>query len=186
MISKQRELVVPHAEGAVIEVGIGSGLNMPFYDEDKVSKVVGVDPVPEMTALGEKRVASARVPVETMAASGEALPMEDNEFDTALLTYTACTIPDVAQALAEIRRVLKPSGRLLFLEHGRSCDPRVARVQDALNPMWKRMAGGCNINRDMAALIAEAGFSIDRIETYYAQSFPRFATFHYRGAAIPN
>jgi len=185
MASEERRKVVPLAEGVVVEVGIGSGLNLPFYDPDKVKHVIGVDPADEMHALGRDRFDQAVVSVERISAPGEALPLEAACADTALLTFTGCTIPGIGEALGELRRVLKPSGRLLFLEHGRSSDANIARWQDRWNPVWKKLAGGCNINRDMAALIRDSGFEIEQLETYYTQPFPRIATFHYRGSARP-
>lgn len=179
----QRALLVPEAEGVVLEVGIGSGLNIPHYDRAKVRQVIGVDPGLEICALGKERFAGAAVPVEVVHASGEDLPLEDDSVDTVLLTYTLCSIPGAAAAAAEMRRVLKPGGRLLLCEHGRSHDAHVERWQDRINPLWTRLAGGCNVNRNASAILEDAGFRFDRLERFYLPGMPKFAGFHYRGVA---
>lgn len=183
VITEQRQKVVPLAEGDILEVGIGSGLNIPHYDADKVKSVIGVDPDPKMYEIGRSRRENAEFPLEVLKESAEKLSLESESIDTALVTYSFCTIPDPASALSEIRRVLKPTGRLLFCEHGRSTNPGTARWQDRLNPFWKRLAGGCNINRDMSGLIRGAGFSLETIENYSLPGTPGFVGFHYRGSA---
>ena len=182
-IRRQREKVVPHAEGRVLEVGIGTGLNLPYYDPAKVTHVVGLDP--EAGMLTRARRVAARLPfdVEHLQLKGEDIPLEADSVDTVLITYTMCTIPDVATALCGMRRVLKPGGRLLFCEHGRAPDAGVARWQDRINPYWRRVFGGCNLNRDIPALLDRAGFRIDRLQTMYLPRTPRFAGFNYWGAA---
>ena len=182
-IQRQREKVVPHAEGRVLEVGIGTGLNLPYYDPAKVTHVVGLDP--EAGMIKRARRVAARLPfeVEHLQLKGEDIPLEADSVDTVLITYTMCTIPDVATALGGMRRVLKPGGRLLFCEHGRAPDAGVARWQDRINPYWRRVFGGCNLNRDIPALLDRAGFRIDRLQTMYLPRTPRFAGFNYWGAA---
>ncbi|QPC41813.1 class I SAM-dependent methyltransferase [Kaustia mangrovi] len=182
-ISAQRAKVVPAADGVVLEVGIGPGHNLGFYDRERVSRVIGLDPVREMTALGARRFASSPVPVEVVEAPAEDMPLDDGSVDTVLLTYTACTIPDTASAVAEMRRVLKPGGRLLFCEHGRSRDEGVARWQDRVNPLWSRLAGGCNINRNIAGALEEGGFEVVSMENYYLKPMPRIVGYHYLGSA---
>lgn len=182
-IAAQRALVVPQAEGVVLEVGIGSGLNMPFYDRAKIERVIGVDPGAEIRALGRARFAEARVPVELVHASGEDLPLDDGSIDTVVLTYTLCSIRDAGAAAGEMRRVLRPGGRLLLCEHGRSRDENVVRWQDRINPVWRRLSGGCNVNRNMATILEGAGFRFERLETFYLPGAPKFAGFHYRGVA---
>ena len=184
-ITQQRRKVVPQAHGVVLEVGIGTGLNMPLYDAANVTRVIGVDPDADVTALAEARVDMAKFPVELITESGEALPLEDNLADTAVLTYTACSIPDVATALLEIRRVLKPRGRVLFAEHGRSTNLSVARWQDRLNPLWNRIAGGCNLNRDTEQLLLDAGFAIETSDKFPLPRVPEVVGFHYVGSARP-
>ena len=184
-ITAERRKVVPQAEGIVLEVGIGSGLNMPLYDAAKISRVIGVDPDADMLRLAQRRIGMAQFPVEVITDSGEALPLEDNLADTAVLTYTACSIAEVASALEEIRRVLKPTGRVLFCEHGRSTRTNVARWQDRLNPFWHRIAGGCNLNRDTAKLLADAGFAIEKLDKFALAGVPELVGFHYVGSARP-
>lgn len=182
-VTAQRQKVVPAAEGVVLEVGIGPGHNLAHYDRERVTRVIGLDPVEAMTALGRARFAASPVPVELVAASAEAMPLDDDSVDTVVLTYTVCTLPDPDRAVAEMRRVLKPGGRLLFCEHGRSHDAGVARWQDRVNPLWSRLAGGCNINRDVSGALKAGGFSVISMETFYLNPMPRIMGFHYLGSA---
>jgi SAM-dependent methyltransferase len=182
----QRLKVVPLAEGRVLEVGIGSGLNLPFYDPRKVERVIGLDPSEQM--LNYARQASATLPftVEYLALAGENIPLEHHSVDTVLVTYTLCTIPDAVAALNGMRRTLKPGGRLIFCEHGRAPDEAVRRWQHRLNPLWGRIGGGCNLDRDIPALIGSAGFRIDTLDSMYLPGVPRFAGFNYWGTARPS
>lgn len=182
-IHDQRALTIPHAEGVVVEIGIGPGHNLPFYDTEKIKHIIGVDPVAEMTALAQARLAECPLNVDIMQTSAEDLALDNNMADTIVLTYTACTIPLVGEAMVEMRRVLKPGGKLLFCEHGRSPDVSVARWQDRINPYWNKIAGGCNVNRDIPKLIKDAGFNIDILETGYLAPVPKFSTYHFRGTA---
>ncbi|MDA2930823.1 class I SAM-dependent methyltransferase [Acidobacteria bacterium AH-259-O06] len=179
---KQREKVVPLAEGRVLEVGIGSGLNLPFYTPDKVQHVWGLDPSKEMWALAKKKVGIVDFDVEFIEAAAEEMPLDDSSADTVLVTYTLCTIPEALLALAEMRRVLKQSGQLLFCEHGAAPDEGVQRWQNRLNPIWKRLGGGCNLNRPIATLIEQAGFKIRGMDTMYLPGW-RPASFNYWGTA---
>ncbi|MFQ5929813.1 MAG: class I SAM-dependent methyltransferase [Acidobacteriota bacterium] len=179
---KQREKVVPLAEGRVLEVGIGSGLNLPFYTPDKVQHVWGLDPSKEMWALAKKKVGIVDFDVEFIEAAAEEMPLDDSSADTVLVTYTLCTIPEALLALAEMRRVLKQSGQLLFCEHGAAPDEGVQRWQNRLNPIWKRLGGGCNLNRPIATLIEQAGFKIRGMDTMYIPGW-RPASFNYWGTA---
>ena len=180
-----RQRVVSQAHGRVLEIGIGSGLNLPFYDRE-VEWVCGIDPSPELLGLAQKRIPEAAVATELVRGSSEALPVEDQSIDTVVVTFTLCTIPDVARALAEMRRAVKPDGELLFVEHGRAPEPRVARWQDRLTPLWRRVAGGCNLNRDVDALIRTAGFRLEQVTTgYLGQWTPRSMSFFYEGRARP-
>jgi len=184
---RQRQLgtwrgrVVPAAEGRVLEVGIGSGLNLPFY-ADRVERVIGIDPSPELLAMARKTIAQAPVPVVLLHGSAEAMPLEDGSVDTVVTTWTLCTIPDAVRALVEMRRVLSPGGRLLFVEHGRAPEAAIRRWQDGLTPLWRRCAGGCHLNRPIDRLIEGAGFRIERLETGYAKG-PKPMAFMYEGAA---
>lgn len=180
---RQREKVVPLARGCVLEVGIGSGLNLPFYDAAKVSKVWGLDPAPEMTRMAERLARRLPFEVEFIGLPGDEIPLEDHSVDTVLVTYTLCTIPDVAPALRQMRRVLRPGGELIFCEHGTAPDASVRRWQDRLNPLWKRLGGGCNLNRPIPTLIEAGGFRIRTLDTMYIPGW-RPASFNYWGTAV--
>ncbi len=184
----QRGKVVPLAEGLVLEVGIGSGLNIPFYDAGKVDKVIGLDPSPELNEMAEKVVSKTAAEnglnVEIILGSAEAMPFPDDHFDSVVITYTLCTIPDALAANREIRRVLKPSGKLIFCEHGLAPDAGVAKWQGRIDPYWGKIAGGCHLNRDIPELIESAGFSIANMEQMYLPSTPKFAGYNYWGVAV--
>ena len=184
-VNQTRRLVTPFAEGVVLEPGIGSGLNLAHYDKGAVSRIIGLDPQESLLKLARRRAAQTELDVEFIAGPAEDVPLDDHSVDTVLLTYTACSIPGVEQALTEFRRVLKPSGRLLFCEHGRAPERRVARFQDAFNPLWSRFAGGCNLNREIVKLLSDAGFSVEKSESFYAMPRPKFLAYHYVGAARP-
>lgn len=173
---------VPHATGDVLEVGIGSGLNLPFYSA-QVRRVYGLDPSPELQSMARKRAVAASVDVEfLLQPAEEALPLADASIDTVVVTWTLCSIPNVPTALHQMRRVLKTSGRLIFLEHGRAPDPGVVRWQDRLTPVWKHVAGGCHLNRQIDDLIRSAGFEITEMRTDYLPG-PRPMTYTYQGLA---
>lgn len=182
--TRQRQGLLPAARGRVLEIGIGSGLNLPFYGSEVVS-VVGVDPSEALLALARGRLQDAPFAVELLARSAEALPFEAGRFDSAVTTWTLCSVPDARSALAELRRVLKPGGELLFVEHGRAEAPGVVAWQDRLNGLWGRLAGGCNINRPIAAMIRDAGFRIEDLETGHLVAGPKLVTYLYRGRARP-
>ena len=182
-ISKQRQKVVPKAEGRVLEVGMGSGLNLSHYDPARVEFVWGLEPSQGMRVRAQQRVARAPFEVKWLDLPGEEIPLEDDSADTVLLTYTLCTIPDFEKALAQMRRVLKPSGRLLFSEHGAAPDADVRKWQDRINPVWKKLAGGCNINREIPTALEQAGFKIHELDTMYLPKTPKIAAFQYWGYA---
>lgn len=181
-IMRQRAKVVPLAHGRVLEVGIGSGLNLSFYDKAKVDKVLGLDPSPELQVMARRRAAEAGVEVDWLALSSERIPLPDDSIDSIVITYTMCTIPDVHSALLEMRRVMKPGARMHFSEHGLAPDASVRKWQNRLNGAWGRIAGGCNINRDVPGLLEKAGFHIDEIDTMYLPG-PRPLTHNYWGSA---
>jgi len=181
---RQRAKVVPDARGRVLEVGIGTGLNLPFYDAAKVSKVWGLEPSPEMTRLARRAASALPFEVEFIGLPGEEIPLEDDSIDTVVVTYTLCSIPDTAPALRQIGRVLRPDGKLLFCEHGAAPDADVRRWQDRLNPLWQRIGGGCNLNRAIPALIEAGGFRIEKLETMYIPGW-RPGSFNYWGTAVP-
>lgn len=184
-IMRQRSKVVPKARGRVLEIGIGSGLNIPLYDAAKVEMVYGLEPSAEMRARAAGRVKLAKFKFEFIDLPGEAIPLDDASIDTVLTTFTLCTIPDAEKALKGMRRVLKPGGQLLFCEHGIAPDATVAKWQDRINPFWKPIGGGCNLNRAIPQLIEAAGFRIEGLESMYLPGTPRIMGFNYWGAAKP-
>jgi ubiquinone/menaquinone biosynthesis C-methylase UbiE len=181
-IHRQRQKIVPLARGEVLEIGIGTGLNLPFYDRSRVKSIVGVDPALEMHPLALRRVKQAGLAVRMVGLSAEALPLPDRSFDTIVCTYTLCTIPAPDSALAEMHRVLAPGGKLLFSEHGRAPDESVRRWQQRLQPLWGPLAGGCQLGRDIPGLLRAAGFQLD-VQSMYLPG-PRFASYHYWGEAV--
>lgn len=183
-IMRQREKLVPLAQGCVLEVGVGSGLNLPYYDPGKVTRVIGLDPSPEMTRKAERAAREARVDVEFVNAPAESIPLASASVDTALVTYALCSIPQTTPALREIARVLRPGGQLLFCEHGLAPDANVRKWQDRMTPVWKRLGGGCHLNRDIPALIEQGGFRIATLDTMYLPGW-RPATFNFWGVALP-
>lgn len=172
--------------GTVLEVGFGSGLNLPWYPRE-VAKLWVIEPSKEARRMAREAIAAAPFPVEPLggpvAATAEAIPLPDGAVDAVVSTWTLCTIPDVERALREMRRVLAPTGQLRFVEHGRSPEPRVARWQDRLTPLQKRLAGGCHLNRPIDRLIEGAGFRLDRIERFYIRG-PKIGTYLYAGVAL--
>lgn len=181
-VMKARSQIVPLARGRVLEIGIGSGLNLGFYDAQRVKVVVGVDPSAEIQNLARERAARCQVPVEMIALELGQIQAADASFDDIVCTFTLCTIPDAIAALGEMRRVLKPGGRLLFCEHGLAPDLPVVRWQKRLTPLWKPLAGGCHLDRDIPALIEAGGFHIREMSTGYLKG-PRPMTHVYRGWA---
>ncbi len=179
---RQREKVVPLAQGRVLEIGIGSGLNIPFYDAQKVGHLWGLDPSAEMWAIAQKNALEHHLDAEFIQSGAESIPLDDNSADTVLMTFTMCTIPDIHAALAEVRRVLKPSGMLIFCEHGEAPDAGVQRWQKRLNPVWRKFSGGCNLNRPIPALLQQAGFSSSDMQSMYLPGW-KPATFNYWGTS---
>lgn len=184
-IQAQRRKVVPHAEGRVLEVGIGSGINLPFYDPARVERVIGLDPSEESWRLAGDRARGLGFDVEFVGLPGEEIPLDAGSIDTVLLTYTLCTIAEARRALEGMRRVLRPGGTLLFCEHGRAPDAAVRRWQERINPLWGRVFAGCRLDRPVPSLLEEGGFRIGRLESGYLPGTPRFAGFNYWGAAHP-
>ena len=178
-----RERVISQAAGRILEIGIGSGLNLQYYSQ-AANCVIGLDPSAKLLSMAVKATRRRGLRVELVKASAEIIPVEDNTIDTVVTTWTLCTIPNVRQALKEMRRVLQPGGRLLFVEHGRSTDVKVQRWQDRLTPIWKCIGGGCHLNRAITRLIEDAGFQVDQIKTGYMKG-PKPMTFMYEGSARP-
>lgn len=180
---RQREKIVPRARGCVLEVGVGSGLNLPYYDAASVTKIWGLDPSPEMIRMAARRARSLGFEVEFISSPAEEIPLGDQSVDTVLVTYTLCTIAKPTPALREMARVLRPGGELLFCEHGLAPELSVQRWQHRLNPIWRRFGGGCNLNRPIPALLEAGGFGIKDLETMYLPGW-RPASFNYWGAAV--
>ena len=179
--TRYRSQIVPQARGTVLEIGVGSGLNLPFYCAG-AERIYALDPSEELLTMARKKARGVTLPVEFLLHSGEEIPLDDGSVDTVLTTFTLCSIPDPAAALKEMRRVLRPDGMLLFAEHGLAPEDGVRRWQQRLNPLWSRFTGGCNLNRKMDDLIRGANFTIVRIETAYAKG-PRPMSYVYDGRA---
>lgn len=178
-----RRRIISAAQGRVLEIGIGSGLNIPFYTGG-VAEIIGLDPSPTLLGMARRRGRQTGLRLDLIGASAEAIPLDDNSVDTVVMTWTICSVRDPRRTLGEIRRVLKPAGALLFVEHGAAPEPSVAAWQNRLTPFWKRIAGGCHLNRDVANLLEKAGFTVPDLATGYMRG-PRIATFMYEGRARP-
>ena len=185
MMGRMRQLVVPRARGRVLEVGIGTGLNMRYYDKSLVTHITGLDPGLQFHPLAQERIAQSGLRVDLVSVSAEKIPLPVASYDTVVITYTLCTIPNPQAALLEMRRVLAPDGRLLYCEHGRAPDGSVQRWQTRLQPLWNPVAGGCQLGRDIAELLIEAGFTLPDLQTRYLRG-PRPFSFHYWGEAMAN
>ncbi|MBD2857632.1 class I SAM-dependent methyltransferase [Spongiibacter sp. KMU-158] len=183
MAMEFREKIVPLAEGVVLEVGMGSGINLPLYNTDKVEFVWGLEPSEGMRRKAQPALEASPVDVRWLGLKGEEIPLEDNSVDTIVLTYTLCTIPDWETALKQMQRVLKPEGRLLFCEHGLSPDEKVGKWQNRITPVWKKFAGGCHLNRPIATLLESVGFVLSPLDNEYAHGAPKFVGYMYYGCA---
>ena len=182
-ILKQREKVVPLVSGAVLEIGMGAGHNLPYYDTQRVSSVVGIDPCRTSWGLAQPRAQGLGVPLDFVEGSAEDMPLEDAQFDSVLMTFSLCTIPNAQAALAEIHRVLKPGGQLVFCEHGQAPDDTVVKWQNRVNPLWHRLLGGCNLNRPILDWIKGSGFMLQSVDQMYLPGTPRIAGFNVWGTA---
>lgn len=183
-ILEERRRWVPRARGRVLELGVGSGLNLAFYDAAQVAKVTGIDPSPSLLARAAARAAAAPVPVELVEASAEQLPFDAGAFDSAIVTYSLCSIPDPARALAEVRRVLRPGGELMFVEHGLAPDPGPRQWQSRLTRVWRRFTGGCHLDRDIAGILRGAGYELTELDARYTKGV-RWLSYTYQGTARP-
>lgn len=184
-IARQREKVIPHATGRVLEVGMGPGLNLPYYDRSKVELVWGLEPSEGMRRKAAPALEASDLDVRWLDLPGEEIPLDDHSVDTVVLTYTLCTIADWERALGQMRRVLKPGGQLLFSEHGEAPDEGVRTWQHRIDPVWTRLAGGCHITRPIPRMIESAGFEFVRLESAYIPG-PKIASYHSWGAARPH
>lgn len=182
-VTEQRRRVVPAASGIVVEIGIGTGLNLPLYDAQKVSRLIGIDPAASMLKLGQKRAQDAKFDIEILQESAGSMSLDSNLADTVLVTYSLCSIKEVVPALAEMRRILKPDGRMLFCEHGRAHSETTAKWQDRINPAWRALSGGCNLNRNIFRLVQNSGFQVEFLDTYSPPMIPSLFGFHYVGTA---
>lgn len=182
-VIKQRQKVVPKAMGTVLEFGIGAGHNLPHYDSSRIDRVIGIDPCATSWELASERAANLDFDVEFIQGSALDVPIEDASVDSVLITFTLCTVPDPMAALREAKRTLKPGGKVYFCEHGLAPDERVAKWQNRVNPIWKKVFGGCHINRDTAGLLTEAGFKLDELEQMYLPGTPTIAGFNTWGEA---
>ena len=183
-VSYQRKKVVPLAEGKVLEIGIGSGLNLPFYDKAKIDEIWGLDPSEELSEMAKQVADEESMEVKFISSGAEDIPLPDNYFDCVLVTYTMCTIPEVQRANQEIRRVLKEDGKMIFCEHGEAPDQNIRKWQNRINPFWGKLAGGCNINRKIPSLIQDSGFDIIEMEAMYLPNTPNIAGYNYWGYAV--
>ena len=183
-VARQREKVVPLAEGKVLEIGIGSGLNLPFYDKTKVDEIWGLDPSEELSEMARAVAIQEGMEVNFISSGAEEIPLPDDHFDSVLITYTMCTIPEVIRANTEIRRVLKSQGKMIFCEHGAAPDDNIRKWQKRINPFWGKIAGGCNIDRNIPSLIQDSGFDIIEIEEMYLPNTPKIAGYNFWGYAV--
>ena len=183
-ILRQRQKVVPLAEGKVLEIGIGSGLNLPFYEKSKIDEIWGLDPSEELSAMARIVADQESIEVNFISSGAEEIPLPDDHFDSVLVTYTMCTIPEVLRANQEIRRVLRAGGKMIFCEHGEAPDENIRKWQKRINPFWRKIAGGCNINRKIPSLIQDSGFDIVEMEEMYLPNTPKIAGYNYWGYAL--
>lgn len=182
-IMKQRAKIVPLAEGEVLEIGIGTGHNLGFYDKSKVKKLIGLEPSKPMRRIAKARADENNMEIDFIDLSAETIPLEDNVIDNILITYTLCSIPDASAALAQMRRVLKPEGKLLFCEHGLAKSTNTQKWQRRIEPFWKPIAGGCHLTRNIPKLISDAGFQIVKLEEMVLPGTPAIAAYNYWGSA---
>tara|TARA_B100000886_G_scaffold61417_1_gene38034 strand:+ start:89 stop:712 length:624 start_codon:yes stop_codon:yes gene_type:complete len=182
-VNYQRKKIVPYAAGTILEIGIGSGLNIPFYDKSKVEKIYGLDPSPELCEMAKQAADKNEINIDFLLNVAEEIKLKSNSIDTVLLTYTLCTIPNPLEALKEIKRVMKSDARILFCEHGIAPDKKVIKWQNRINPIWGKLFGGCNINRDIPNIFLESGFKVSNLEQMYLPSTPKIVGYNYWGNA---
>ena len=182
-INYQREKIVPNASGTVLEIGIGSGLNIPFYNISKIDKIYGLDPSIQLCKKAIKKAKEINMNIDFLFEGAEEIKLKSNSIDTVLITYTLCSIPNPMDALKEIKRVMKSDGNILFCEHGIAPDIKVSKWQNRINPIWGKLFGGCNINRDIPSIISNSGFKVQNLEQMYLPSTPKIVGYNYWGSA---
>ena len=182
-ISYQRKKIVPEASGTVLEIGIGSGLNIPYYQKSKINKVIGLEPSEQLCKMAKKTADDNNFSIDFLVNGAEEIELPSNSIDTILLTYTLCSIPEPYIALKEIMRVMKSDGRILFCEHGIAPDEVVQKWQNRINPLWGKLFGGCNINRDIPNILKNGGFKINSLDKMYLPSTPKIVGYNYWGEA---
>ena len=182
-IEKQRKKVVPNAKGVVLEIGMGTGLNLPHYDKNNITKIIGLDPSKESNKFAKELADKNNIDIEFLQSGAEEINLPDQSIDTILITYTLCTIPELRPSLDEIKRVMRKDGKVLFLEHGKSPDKRVRKFQNFLNPVWGKVFGGCNLNRDIPSLLIESGLKINKLNEMYIPKTPKFIGYNFWGEA---
>ena len=182
-INYQRNKVVPHAKGKILEIGIGSGINIPFYKKSQIEKLYGLDPSEELNHMAHKVASQNSLDVEFLLSGAEEIPLPSNSIDTILITYTLCTIPDLNSSMSEMKRVLKDDGNFLFCEHGIAPDLNIIKWQNRINPVWGKLFGGCSINRDIPDIIQSSGFKLNKLNQMYLPSTPKIVGYNYWGHA---
>ena len=182
-INYQRNKVVPLAKGVVLEIGMGSGLNIPFYNKNNIKKIIGLDPSQELNFLAKKIAKENNIGIDFIMSGAEEIPLPNDYVDTILITYTLCTIPDLDKSMNEMKRVLKSEGKFIFCEHGIAPDQNIIKWQGRINPIWKAIMGGCNINRNIPKIITDSGFHITNINEMYLPSTPKIVGYNYWGVA---
>jgi Methylase involved in ubiquinone/menaquinone biosynthesis len=182
-INYQRNKVVPYAKGKILEIGIGSGINIPFYKKSQIEKLYGLDPSEELNHMALKVANKHNLDVEFLLSGAEEIPLPSNSIDTILITYTLCTIPDLNSSMSEMKRVLKDDGNFLFCEHGIAPDLNIVKWQNRINPVWGKLFGGCSINRDIPDIIQSSGFKLNKLNQMYLPSTPKIVGYNYWGHA---
>ena len=182
-VNYQRNKIVPDAKGKILEIGIGSGINIPFYNKANVEKIYGLDPSEELNNIAQKKAINNNVEIDFLLNGAEEIPLPSNSMDTILITYTLCTIQDLESSLKEIKRVMKDDGVMLFCEHGIAPDENVMKWQNRVNPLWGKLFGGCNINRNIPEIIQSSGFKLNSLDQMYLPSTPKIVGYNYWGKA---
>ena len=182
-INYQRKKIVPNASGNILEIGIGSGLNLPFYEKSKIENLYGIDPSGELCEMAKKTASNNEIDLNLLINGAEEIELPKNSIDTVVMTYTLCTIPNPTDALKEIKRVMKADAKMLFCEHGTAPDKNIIKWQNRINPIWGKLFGGCNINRDIPSILKESGFKINTLDQMYLPSTPKIVLYNYWGEA---